>query len=260
MILKVSHLVFSSTHFEENSVEFNSLGYRCIFTEKNIENSIVKKPLFHHFHLRHDVRYFTSPFGVGVELLDWKSQSGQQSNFVPVFDNLSPLGFMSLTPKQLTTPSFFSFSPRLLKTLQIPIFTLQEKNAPAQLNSLLVKTDNFEKSIAFWKNFRFVVKEEYDTHVILELSSLLPLTPVFRLYLERAEEINRHPCLDDRGVSCISFLSSSANREKDLLKSKGLPIIDVGNLLINRKMLTVFFTVGPNGELVEVIDVKEVDS
>ncbi len=260
MILKVSHLVFSSTDFEENSVEFNSWGYSCIFTEKNIKNFAVKKSLFHHFYPWHDVRYFTSIFGVGVELLDWRSQSRQLSNFVPVFDNLPPIGLLSLSPQKLTPGHFCSFSPRLLKTLQIPIFTIQEKNAPAQLNSLLVKTDNFEKSIAFWKNFRFVVKEKHDTHIILELSSLLPTTPIFRLYLEKTEEINRNPCLDDRGVSCISFLSSSANREKDLLKSKGLPIIDVGSLLINQKKLTVFFTVGPSGELVEVIDINGVDS
>ncbi len=260
MILKVSHLVFSSTDFEENSLELTSLGYNCIFTEKSIKNSEVKRSLFQHFYQWHDVRYFTFPSSVSVELLNWRSQSDRQSNFVPVFENIKQNNSLISQQRKFNCDDLFSFSECALRTLELPIFTIQQKDAPSKLNALLVKTNHLEKSISFWQLFRFVVREKKDNFALLELTSFLPQSPVFQLYLEQTKRINENPCLDDRGVSCISFLSSSAPREKDLLKSKGFPIIDVGGLLINGKMLTVFFTLGPCGELVEVIDVKEVDS
>ncbi len=262
MIIKVSHLVFSSNNFEENSRELGLLGYQCIFTETNLPNKEVKRPLFSHFSERHDLRYFSLSESVGVELLNWRHKSMQESNFVPLFQNI-PSSFLNqysvrndLVPEQFKL-GIFSFFKGVISTLHLPFFFLRREHSSAQLNGLFVKTSNLEESILFWKHFRFVVSEVNNDQAILILKSPLPQTPPFSLYLQKEKNINLNPHLDDFGVSCISFLSSDADKEKDLLKKIGITIFDVGHLLINQKLLKIFFALGPCGELIEVIDVKE---
>ncbi len=280
MILKVSHLVFSSTDFEENSKDFAALGYTCTFTELGLKNLEIKKPLFRYFSDKHDVRYFASPHGVSIELLNWRSGSRQPSNFIPVFQNLpqkkEEFKLRSKQTKRLTerpeqTKKTFPFEEAVIPSLQLPIFyqCLSNQEGPTTLNGLYVKTDNLEESISFWKNFRFEVRERREKEAVLKLKAFLPQSIPFTLYLSETNqsrsartvnnfnEINKNPHLDDAGVSCLSFLSSSVEKEKDLLKRAGFRLIDVGSLRINQKQLTIIFVLGPAGELVEVIDVKD---
>lgn len=284
MILKVSHLVFSSTDFEENSNDFAALGYTCTFTEIGLKNLEIKKPLFKYFSKKHDVRYFASPQGVSIELLNWGSKSRQPSNFIPVFQNLpQKKGRFEWQLKQIkrltsrleqpkkTPQKIFPFEEAVIPSLQLPIFyqCLSNREGLTTLNGLYVKTDNLEKSISFWKNFRFEVCERWEKEAVLKLKVFLPQSILFTLYLSETSqsgstntvnnvnEINKNPHLDDIGVSCLSFLSSSVEKEKDLLKRAGLRLIDVGSLRINQKQLTIIFVLGPSGELVEVIDVKD---
>lgn len=94
--------------------------------------------------------------------------------------------------------------------------------------------------------------------ITLSFVSIIPGTVPFFLSLQKSDVVNKKPCLDDLGVSCISFLSSSVSKDKELLLKEGLTVIDVGCLEINGKLLNVIFVLGPTGELVEVIDITEI--
>lgn len=256
MILKVSHVVLSSERFSENKLVLQQLGYTQIFTENNIINSPVKKPLFTHFNERHDVGYFTADKNVSIELLNWRTGNHCSSNFRFLFDALPP---DSVRFKSTNTLSKEVWMEGDLNSFNLPISYLNTTEGTCQFNKVMIQTNHIPKSIDFWKYFRFMVISQSSSFALLELVPIVPRTKRFHLYLVRTENINTTPCLDNEGISCISFLSNSIEREKELLYQKGLSTFDVGKLSINNKILNILFVRGPAGELVEIIDMKEND-
>ncbi|MBS3165647.1 hypothetical protein J4444_00855 [Candidatus Woesearchaeota archaeon] len=259
MILKVSHFVFSSENFEENSKILNQLGYHSIFTQKNIRNLIIKRPLFTSFNDFHDLCYFTSPNNVGVELLNWNSTISNESNFVPMFEKVD--GNLLKYFRALTFNSFNFYEGKMDNFTNFCF--LDKSNNSFKMNSLMTKTEDIKKSIEFWKILGFEVKSHEindesgdERFVVLHLNSILPRTETFTLYLKQTSNINKNPHLDDKGISCLSFLSTDIQKEKELLLAHHAKVIEVGELMINNKLLNILFAVGPSGELIEIIDFK----
>ena len=251
MILKVSHLVFSSNNFEDDCRRLPHFGYKNIFTDLNIENLEIKKPLFTNFNKLHDLSYFTLKNSLSIELLNWRTGNHRQSNFIPIFEGLDEKNLNSIKTKKIGN---ISLKQGNMKYFNIPICLLFKERF--QLNKMLVKTSDILKSISFWKNLGFVLLEQNDDFAVLQLSSVLPGFYPFNLYLEKANDINLEPCLDDNGISCISLLSSSVEQEKIKLSRQAIEIFEVGELLINQKLLNIIFIRGPCGELVEIIDLR----
>ncbi len=256
MILKVSHLVFSSNNFEEDCKRLTTFGYKNIFTDLNIENLKIKKPLFTKFNRWHDLSYFTFKNNLSIELLNWRTGNSYHSNFIPIFEGLNK-EFIDLEKGSEKTKKIGSIYLQQgnMKHFNIPICILS--NEKFQLNKILVKTNDIQKSILFWSYFGFVFEERDDNFAVLELPSVLPGSSSFNLYLEQSNDVNTKPCLDNNGISCISLLSNSVEQERKKLSDKNIQIFDVGELLINKKLLNIIFVRGPCGEFVEIIAIRE---
>ena len=256
----MSHFVFSSENFEENGKILNKLNYHNIFIEKNIKNLTIKKPLFTSFNDYHDLGYYISKNSISVELLNWNSKISNNSNFTPLFEEVDEHLLKNKKAIKLGSLTYYAG-----KIDNFPGFCFLEDNTKnIKMNCLMVNTEDIKKSIQFWKILGFEVKkypeinhENDDTKfAILHLKSLLPRTETFNLYLKETDNINKDPHLDDKGISCLSFLSTDIKKEKEVLLTHNAAVIEVGELIINNKLLNILFAVGPCGELIEIIDFK----
>jgi hypothetical protein len=64
------------------------------------------------------------------------------------------------------------------------------------------------------------------------------------------------PQLDGTGFCCIAFIETSPEKLRSKIKNAGFDTTESEYLLVNGKVLTVFFAIGQNGEIVEIISLN----
>lgn len=112
-------------------------------------------------------------------------------------------------------------------------------------------TTNPEETITFWKRFGFQQVQTDDGDVLLRWQSALAKVPC---EIELRPVVEGVECLlDTNGINSLAFLSSNAKQERERLIKEGCRVTDIESLEVNGKKLDLFFAIGPQGEMCEVI-------
>lgn len=216
MILKIDHLSFCPVHFPEALARFESWGYTIQFLDSDLPNPGIKREFMKAFPATHSIALLASPGSTNLELIDHGQVSGQDGYMTPVFEE--------------------------------PRDGVQHRT----INSVIIKTNRVEESAAFWSLLGFRRISGQNGREALEFQSLFDPGGL-RIYLEEDMQLHRTNYLDDCGFNCVALISNSAERERDRLKRVSCYVTALETIRVNKQDLSVFFTRGPAGELVEII-------
>lgn len=249
MIVQIDHIALESDDFKKSSQTLTRLGYKNKFYEENKRNLGIKRRLVKKFSSTHDLALFSKENCINIELLHHFSDNKARGYITPLFENL-PDKYI----EQRRAGEHFDCAT--LKGLNVPIKIKADDNiAGFRFNKFIVETNEVGDSVNFWENFGFRKKSLYKKSVVLEFFSPYDQN-IYQIFLQPGISKKKF-FLDDLGFNCIAFVSSSTEKELLFLKNKGIIVTETERIIINGKMLKVFFAKGPSGELVEVIDIAE---
>ena len=220
MIIKIDHIAFSSRDIDEDARILEEKGYKVIFKEKATPNIKIKKNLLRGFNKFHDICLLESKSSTPIEIINHHNINEQQGYILPIIKNIN------------------------------------KKDETSYFNTAIIKTTSFNRSIEFWKLLGFKEIKKENGISVLEFRSIINKTN-FTIEIKDNRNYNKKPLLDDKGFTCIAFVSNSAQKERELLISKGVKTTEIEESIINGKLLNIFFAIGPSGELVEVLSPKK---
>jgi len=255
MIMQIDHVAISSMNFDGHIKIINSLGYKLKFAEKDIENLKIKSGLMRNFSELQNLALLTRENSVGIELLNHRHINSKSDIYIfPIFDNVPGELVEKIEQEKVGKGMFIKAK---LRCFDVPIYTPDDvKDANIfQFNKIIIKTRDTKLSMDFWGYFGFKVIQTEKKFAILEFKSLFNKN-VYQIYLQEDSNIKKEFFLDDKGFNCIAFTSNSAKNEKESLERKGVRVTEIEKLLLNGKLLNIFFAIGPFRELVEIIGIE----
>ncbi len=114
-----------------------------------------------------------------------------------------------------------------------------------------VQSTDLQASDAFWALFGFQIRESSEnTHRLVYESAF---QKKFSLVVEKGD--GRATFLDDSGYPCLAFISNNAAEERKRFASVGIRVTEIQKTTINKKTLEIFFAIGPQHEMVEIIGI-----
>lgn len=218
MIVGMSHCALGSTDLDADTQYLESLGYRKVFLEHDLENISIKRPLLKEFTRYHSIALFKKSGCIDLELISYASS---QKPSIPSW--LSP-----------------QFQESLLQT---------------SCNATNIYTQDLTASLGFWTLFGFKVLEQTATKATLVLRSMMQAQQ-FYLHLGYSDVVPGPIFLDDAVANCLAFITTSVVKEEALLAQKGLQTTAIQTLVVNGQKLSLFFVQGPQYEVVEIIGLE----
>ncbi|MFA6290443.1 MAG: hypothetical protein WC637_01605 [Victivallales bacterium] len=245
MIFQIDHIALSSCDFAPMDEALARLGYRNRFRETDKPNPSIKRGLMRQFPETHDLSYYSKEGSIGIELLNHHNSFKNSPFIIPVIENI-PDGFAEHTADEGSMRKMFSAE------FNAPVLSMKNSAVPGvNLNKLAVKSGKPAESVKFWECLGFRRAGETEDFSILEFNSPLGRNSC-KMYLKTGETAGEH-FLDDDGFNCMAFMSNSSAKEKSLLAGKNFRTTEIEQLMVNGKILNIFFAVGPCGELVEIV-------
>lgn len=255
MIIKIDHLTISASDVKFNRYInfFKDLGYKLSFIEKDINNLSIKSKLTKDFNTQQSLALLVSDRNINIEVINHGNYFIGDSNITPVFENL-PGKYIEKTIKEGNS----SDDRRIVKMKYFdnPTYSLNNKEKENfNFNNLIIATNSIKESLKFWDIFGFKIIKENGDSAILEFNSFFK-DSYCRINLETSESVNKEIFLDCSGFNCLAFVSNSAIKEKKRINGAGFKTTDIDSLRVNNKELDIFFVLGNQGEIAEVISIK----
>ncbi len=250
MIFNIDHIAVTPSSIEK-SIEFLRLaGYTLKFKEKNLRNPSVKKPFMAEDHLYHDLFFYTKDNSFNIEIINYGTKPKKVSPIVPLFSNFQELDIKFSLLHKRKIQSF------ILKEVYVDGFekVLVEEDISSNFifNKVFWYVNNVRNSILFWNFFGFKTVEFSPSFGHLEFKTHL-YGKTFHIFLVHREEFVNNSFLDDGGFNCIAFISNSPFQELLNLKRLAIETTAIEKVNVDSKDLYIFFAIGPNRELVEIV-------
>jgi len=126
------------------------------------------------------------------------------------------------------------------------------------IESISSLTYDLKKSTIFFKAFGFLPVEGSGASHVLRFN-FLTTGAVLIINLKESQGASKKYYLNDLGFTCIAFVSNSAARDRDYIEQSGYEVTDIETVVVNKRNFDIFFVIGPSGEIVEVIEIKQND-
>lgn len=111
------------------------------------------------------------------------------------------------------------------------------------INGVSIKVFNQEKFIQQWSSIGF--KNDNNTLYFTSFGNSYIVKPI--------KTTKNTYFLDNKGFVCAAFISTSINDDYDNMQKNGFELSVIDCIIINNKMLKLFFAKGANNELIEII-------
>ena len=248
MFIKIDHLTYSSTNFNKDVSFFKALNYKIFFHEKKLPNLVIKKIFISFFKKTQDILLLTSKGNFNIELIN-NLPNNNESYIIPFLYNIPRQLILSESQQTLIKGKIIRAK---LKDLDINIYHKKENDPKKfQFNKLVIQARNLKESILFWRNLGFKFKESYNNCALLEFKSIIESCSYY-IYIRHSKKTKRY-YLDNKGISYIALISTSVSSDRIDMEMAGYKVTEIEKAVINKKNLSIFFVIGPSGELVEVI-------
>lgn len=255
MIIKIDHIALSSKDVESDMEVLKKLNYKTVFMNKNMPNPKVKKQLLNKYSENHDAVLLSSGENYALELVDHKNMTDKSSNIMAVFDNLPEDSMFSEGKETRVSGSTVSLARLKGTTVPIDVYTSNE-GKEFRFNKFIFNTANIARSMDFWECCGYKNVEHGENNGTLKFRDPF-LKKDFFILLIKSDVSNKNVHLDDKGLTCLAFISNRADDEKKIFTERNFETTPIENVRINGRNFEIFFAKGENGELAEVIGVRK---
>lgn len=247
MIIKIDHVALNSISLKEDTKKLKLLGYNHVFTEKNIINPKIKKDLIKQYNKFHDLALFNCKDNIPIELINNWNVNYKKGYITPIFENI----FEDST--EIKKENFNNFKKIRIKYFDVPIFIKEKSNSVIRFNKIVINVNDVENSIKFWECLGFKLIQNEENYIIMKFESFID--SVRWIYLRKIKKSYKH-YLDDKGFNCLALISNFAKKEREIIRAKGFKTTDIEEFKINNKILNIFFSIAPSGELIEIVSIN----
>ncbi len=251
MILDIDHLAISSNDVDKDKKIFQNLGYKILFTKKNVKNLDIKKSLLKSFSSKHDIMLLKLNDNLRIELLNHHSINQIESSIIPIFENSSSEFYYQ---EEMRPFDGIGYKTKL-KNINIPIIVKTEKDIEFRFNKLLFYSSDMDKSSKFLSQLGFKEIKNKKRLRLFEFTSLLSKLQFF-IFLKYTEN-KTNIFLDDFGPNCLALITNSIEREKEKFSKLNYVTTSIQNIFLDEKKLKLFFVRGPSHELIEIIGLED---
>ena len=251
MLLDIDHIALSSSSVERDSEILQTIGYKLDFIEIGIENLSIKRDFLKVFSKQHDISLLRSNNGFNIELINHRNIHNIHPYLIPLFENI-PSSLIEEDENTQTDKNRIEFK---MKIFGMPIYL--ERNTSSKefkFNKLVMQINNIEKTKKFFEILGFKTINVEKGIVKLEFRSLFGNKSYFLFLNQDDNDSIRY--LDGRGPNCIAFLSNSIENERKNLSEAGFYTTSIQKLILNKKLLNIFFARGPSNEIIEIISIE----
>ncbi|MGO9138311.1 MAG: hypothetical protein ACLP9S_15345 [Syntrophales bacterium] len=254
MILKIDHLAFSSLNFEDDLKTFSAIGYNIYFVEKGLRDLENKRDLMKDYSGYLDMALMNRKGSISIELLNHGHVVDEDSYVLPILEGTR---IDTEIIDDVMTINGCSFVKAKSNYLKAGFFIAEKDNATEFCcNKLIVDADNVEKAAAFWCCLGF--KPASVGPALANLEFKTPFSDErFQLYIRRKVLGAKKFILDSHGFNCIAFFSTDAEKDRKRFAKLGLEPTEDNLFRVNGKDLSIFWLLGPCGEIVEVISLAK---
>ncbi|MDG1144155.1 MAG: hypothetical protein P8N92_05760 [Burkholderiales bacterium] len=187
--------------------------------------------------LRHDK---PSP---AIELISYGGVSGNECHFIPVFGTIEMAGLLD---SSVSARVWHSIESSYLGNLNYP------------LSAVIIPVSDLLESQRFWcEGAGFCVKKEYNNAISLNFSALFKAWELDVILISSSACERKYGMLDDEGWNCMSLLVNDLESSAEHLCSHGgRHASEIIHLALGGKEMDILFLRGPDGEIIELLEVK----
>jgi len=261
MIVGVDHLALSCDDVDAAGVLLRASGYREAFVERDLPNSEVKGPFVHELHATHSIAYYEADGGTPVELTNYggpvSDAPAHYSALVaaPTGESAAGDGWGAVWEAAGYGRAAAYEWPGLGAT----VWAVEDAGAPA-VRAVLSPAHDVDRATGFWRDavgLRLAAEGSTENRRWARVELAGPV-PGWGLGLVVAEGAPRPDArLDDRGFACLGLLCTSLERDgARLLAGGAVETSGRFDVTVHGRPLAVAFFRGPDGELIELIEVR----
>gem|GEM_PF-4481542 len=241
------------------------------FLQEGAPNNPAKRPFLRTYEAVHSLAYCQAGRGVAVELTQHGDRSERTNSPYQLLLNGEPpgaeaLGDTALPWGPIWRESFGCVCPRasILPDLQAQFWydAPERSSRPIEIKAVLVPVADLARSMGFWQDglgCTFVARGTVDpARSWGRVAFRAPLTS-WSLDLVLAEERNEItlPLLDAPGFACLALLTTSLERDAMKLEEAGArDATSTFQVSVGGKVLNIVMLRGPDGELIELVEVQ----
>ena len=253
MIVDIDHVAFSSYDIDTQVASLKGLGYTLNFIRRNIPNLEIKRKMLKSFNNIHHTAMLKKNKSFSVELIDEGNINLHVGCFRPVLEGVE---LRNAVNNKIEVGGKI-FTNRYFESFGTEVYTLDHITGQNNFlfNKLMMESWDIFKSAEFWKKLGFTEIARCAGFCILKFRSVLENHNYF-LYIIKKQKPDIEFRLDDKGFTCLAFVSTSIKRDIKNIQDLASYISATEIIEIGQHGLEIGFICGPCGELVELAAVQ----
>ena len=257
MIIKFSHIAFSSPAFERDRTFLKTLGFKERFVVRSIANPKIKRALMDRYMPVHDFGLFDAPSSLSMELIDQGRHDSTYSSVVPIFEHIpetlvesegpvSTFGDLRLREVRLKglKPSAYA-SDRQAEAKEGPVF-----------RSMVLRTLDIAESIHLFEFLGLHTASSEDGKAVLTFRSPFQ-ADTLTVCLEQDPSARGHLNIDEYGFNHAVLISSAPATDRESLLREGFEVTEIEQIEFNDTRLDIFFIRPQSMSPIEIIGIKK---
>ena len=264
MILGIDHIALSGSNLDADCRELQAAGFSAVFREDEVPNDAAKKHFLKEYHPSHGIAYFRGAVGPSIELtVHGKPAPDAQALYEPVMTGRTWQARVDQKKSQgsLQAAMGREGAPALWRPFAAPVWITDD--VKTGISAVVLRVPSCGVARDFWSSaLRFRCEAEGQDQAGKRWSRLSFVSPVPQWCLTVvcwAAALERHSArLDAPGFNCVAFLSNNIEEDAIRLTSSGaVKSSGIFSTHVNGSNLRVCVAEGPQGELVELIQVPQ---
>lgn len=261
MILGTSHITLTCANLQRGITDLERVGYRVEFTDLALPSDPSKGPLLSSPWDTHAVAFARANRGLPIELVCYGPSVPEPSgSFIGLFERpaiATPEPEPQWPRLATAAAAAFNCSPTagVIQGFAAPAFYVNRDRSAGGLAAAVLVVKNIKQSRRLWCN-GLGFRETKTGEGWVRLDFMSPVAAwCFALLLVEAGETAPVPCLDGRGMTCLSFVCSSIEHDRKSLIENGATGARPFRARVNGKTLHIEILRGINGEFIELLQV-----
>ncbi|KZM49939.1 hypothetical protein [Labrenzia sp. OB1] len=267
MIVGVDHIALTCADLETGQRALDSLGLAERFADRGVANAPQKRALLSEYGPLHDIAVYDPDNGSAIELTAHDvMHRGGRNGYTPVLD--VTVDAVTVEPAEdcesecLAAAFGNGFGRFALSGLDTYCY-LRPVCETSCLHAGVLTVADLDASLSFFSSgLSCKIDRQGVTGgrrwAVVKPPALMPKWRLELLLVEEHGNVEEHRYLDDAGWPCLACLTTSIEVDAEKLRqASARQVGEIFDLEVNGKALRILLASGPNGELLELIEITK---